>query len=341
MLTNYYFLPTMVGSLPHKDVKKAFKVVKDTLKEAPAFPQLPNRDPKEGMILQTAIGLPGLKVQDGKCILDIESADMNELQDFITRIKNDDPSKSAIPEDAAAGLYEMIRNGTDNPLFIKGQLCGPITLAANIYDPEGNNLLGDPEILTLITKHVRLKAMWMDQLLRNYGQQTLICFDEPSFTEIEKVEYGLSYDHVISILRDVFSAVSGNSAFHCCADINWPVVMEAAPNIISFDAVKYGQRMFLTPLAVSTYLELGGSIAWGIVPTGESQLNSLTVPQLAFQYNALMLEMINHGIDSKELYSNSLITPECGLACLDEATAEKALQITVELSNTLRSLLEE
>ena len=182
--------------------------------------------------------------------------------------------------------------------------------------------------------------MWMDQLLRDHGQHTLICFDEPSFPETEKIEYGLSYDDVISILRDVFSAVSGNSAFHCCNDINWPLVMEAAPSIISFDAVKYGHRMYLTPLAVSTYLEQGGSIAWGIVPTGESQLNSLTVPQLAFQFHTLMLEMINHGIDNKELYSNSLITPACGLACLDEATAERALQVTAELSIKLRSQFE-
>jgi len=42
------------------------------------------------------------------------------------------------------------------------------------------------------------------------------------------------------------------------------------------------------------------------------------------------------GVDEEHMYSNSFITPACGLAGLDEQDAEKALALTKEVADAVR-----
>jgi hypothetical protein len=61
---------TGIGSLPHDDPVVAAEVVLRCLPELPAIPQLPGRDPREGMLAQWLVALPEVAVAaDGSLAL--------------------------------------------------------------------------------------------------------------------------------------------------------------------------------------------------------------------------------------------------------------------------------
>ena len=55
-------LPTMIGSMPHRDPDRACADVTRYLKDIPAWPQLPERSFLENMYVQYSEGFPGIVV---------------------------------------------------------------------------------------------------------------------------------------------------------------------------------------------------------------------------------------------------------------------------------------
>src|SRR5262245_30224241 len=110
-------IATGVGSLPHTDPAAAAQLVLRCLPELPAAPQLPARDPREGMIAQWAVALPEVRVAaDGTLEVDGTS--------------NDDPV-CVFDERAHAGLLGFLDaiDALDRaPARVKVQLTGPLTL---------------------------------------------------------------------------------------------------------------------------------------------------------------------------------------------------------------------
>ncbi len=336
MLRNYNMLPLMVGSLPYTDPDKACEKVKQYFDKTPCWPQLPVKDSREGMIQQVVNGLPGISLVDGKYIMDIESADMDEFEAFVTRAMTEDYSQSGLADYEASGLYAMLDTEWDEPVLVKGQLCGPVTLALSIFDKSGKPVIYDDTVTDLITKHIKLKAMWLENELKKISPNTLICFDEPSLTAYGSGFFSCSPERLTSLISEVETCVQGLSAVHSCGETFWPIVTNTSVDIISLDAIDYGQRLNLYANELADFYTRGGSIAWGIVPTAAEKIQTTTAQQLTFLLKCIFDRLMFHGIDETHMYANSFITPACGLAGLDEEDAEKALSLTKEVAASLR-----
>ena len=57
---------TMIGSVPHQDIESAIELLKRFPLDIPAWPQLPKRSFKEGMMPQYSEGFPGIKIDEDK-----------------------------------------------------------------------------------------------------------------------------------------------------------------------------------------------------------------------------------------------------------------------------------
>ena len=116
-------LATGIGSLPHTDPVEAAAVVLRLLPDLPAAPQLPERDPREGMIAQWLGALPEITVApDGTCTL---------------LGRSDAAPECRFDPVAHAGLLAFLDavaavalGGGACPPRIKVQLTGPLTLAS-------------------------------------------------------------------------------------------------------------------------------------------------------------------------------------------------------------------
>ena len=62
--TDFFCLPTIIGSMPHRDAETAYAQITHYLKDIPVWPQLPKRSPLENMYIQYSEGFPGIVIED-------------------------------------------------------------------------------------------------------------------------------------------------------------------------------------------------------------------------------------------------------------------------------------
>ncbi|MBT7591111.1 MAG: hypothetical protein HN561_08580 [Candidatus Scalindua sp.] len=113
------------------------------------------------------------------------------------------------------------------------------------------------------------------------------------------------------------------------------MLMETGVDIINFDAFGYMDSMLMYRNEVRSFLERGGIIAWGIVPTTDS-IKDITIGDLMDKMTSAVDRLVDSGIDQKLIITNSLITPSCGTGTMPLEDAKKAMTLTHELTVKLK-----
>lgn len=89
--------------------------------------------------------------------------------------------------------------------------------------------------------------------------------------------------------------------------------------------------------SIKSFLEQGGEIAWGVIPTLHPDvLENANLHTMLSVFEKAVKYLTEKGIDEKIIIANSLITPSCGAGALSEDLAEKAMDLTKQLSDTLK-----
>ena len=136
-------------------------------------------------------------------------------------------------------------------------------------------------------------------------------------------------------MEEVFAGIEGLKGVHCCGNTDWSLLLSTSADILSLDAYEYAEALSLYPDQVSTFLERGGIIAWGIVPAS-AQAWEETVESLVKRFQDALGLLVAKGLHEDDLLSASLITPSCGCGSLEEDTAEQVLKLTGKVSAALR-----
>ena len=97
-------------------------------------------------------------------------------------------------------------------------------------------------------------------------------------------------------------------------------------------AYNFTKEFLLYAADIKNYLERGGTIAWGIVPSSDA-VRKETKTGLAEKFISAMKLLTDKGIAKDGI--SSMITPSCGLGTLDEALAAKIMETTKTLSECL------
>ncbi|MCK7469495.1 MAG: hypothetical protein MZU95_00855 [Desulfomicrobium escambiense] len=66
---------------------------------------------------------------------------------------------------------------------------------------------------------------------------------------------------------DAVHLEGGLAGVHVCANTDWTLVLDSAADILSFDAYAYFDQFVIYREAIRRFLDRGGLIAWGLVPT--------------------------------------------------------------------------
>jgi methionine synthase II (cobalamin-independent) len=335
--TDFFCLPTSIGSMPHRDTEAAHSQITRYLKDIPAWPQLPKRSPLENMVLQYSEGFPGVVIEDGNLRIE-RSQDMDKsLEKLYAAYLAEDASQYPMSPDYAAGLYRFLSASDISPRAVKGQISGPVTWGLMVTDENRRAIIYDEVLGDAVPRFLRLKAAWQESKLKEVCKDTIIFVDEPYLASFGSVSMTLSRENVINLLEEVFGGISGLKGIHCCGNTDWSVVLDTSVNILSFDAYGFAQSLSLYPEAVKSFLDRKGAIAWGIVPNQEEALNKESVASLKDRLEEAMAPFTRKGVRFQQLLEQSLLTPSCGLASLasEEVTA-RVLEMLVELSESLR-----
>jgi methionine synthase II (cobalamin-independent) len=344
-------LPVLIGSLPLADHQEACKLVLDYTPEIPLWIQLPVHK-AEGMVAQFMPGLPGLCSQKDSFYVDTDKdefdADLLQFfEDYMSVLDGNTDlldSRFVLKADTANGFFvfiEKLRNIDIPPVAVKGQITGPFTFGTGVPDQNKRAIFYDEQLREAAVKHLAMKARWQVRQLSQFERPVIIFIDEPALAGFGSSEFiSISRDEIAPCLEEVIEAVhleGGLAGVHVCANTDWSLILKSSADIVSFDAYSFFDRFILYADDLKAFLEMGGKIAWGMVPTLEpDRLDRETTDSLVQQWRAKARQVEKLGFDSDKVLSQSLITPSCGAGSLSPDRALKALTLTREVSQRIR-----
>jgi methionine synthase II (cobalamin-independent) len=322
------------GSLPHVDPDAACQVVLDTL-AIPTWPQLPKRSFLENMYVQFSEGFPGVAVADEQLYINRDDDLDAGLERLYVAYLTDDLEYAAISPHYAAGLHRFLALNLHRVPAVKGQVTGPLSWSLMVVDEKRVPIIDDDVLTEAISKHLRLKAAWMERELRKLSPQTIILLDEPYLGSLDSDSMSLSRAQATLLLQEVFAGIEGLKGIHCCGSPDWSMILSANGDIVSLDAYDHPGGLAEHVEAVDTFLKRGGMIAWGIVPADDRALQE-NVESLVDRFHAAIETLVVRGLHQDDLLAAALVMPSCGLGSLPLVTAERVLALTRDLSNALR-----
>ena len=330
-------LPTLIGSMPHTDPQAACEAINHYLKDIPAWPQLPRRSFLENMYVQFSQGFPGVVVEENRIYID-RSRDLDKpLEELYAAYLENNIDKYPVSPDYAAGLHRFLALKNLSPLAVKGQVTGPVTWGLTVTDENKRAIIYDDVLGDAVAKLLRLKTSWQEKKLSQISKNTIIFVDEPYMAAFGSVGVQLSKERIISLLEEVLAGISRLKGVHCCGNTDWSVLLGTSVDIISTDTYNYAQSLSLYPDEVKKFLDRGGTIAWGIIPNDEQSVAKESVASLNDRLEEAMAPFTRKGIRFKQLITQGLLTPSCGLGSIaTEEAARRVLELLAELSIRIR-----
>jgi hypothetical protein len=339
---DFHFVATGIGSVPFLDVAGTCRHILETCPEMPYWPQFVRRTHLEEMIIQFSEGLPLLMVE-GNTLVFSEGQMEKELVPFYERYLAEDIESFAISREYAPGLYTLTSLMQEQPQqsgpYVKGQTVGPVTLAASVKDREGRSLFYYPDLADACTKSLAIRGLWQVRELSKTGKRPVLFLDEPYLTGFGSAFTPVQRDEVLRLLGEVFDYLRQRSGallgIHCCGNTEWPMIIEAGPDIVSFDAFSYMDHFLLFSETLSRFIRDGGTVAWGMVPTF-GYTGTETVEAMLAKLREGFRQLLRCGLDPEEIARRSILTPACGTGTMDPDAASKVQAMLSVLSGKCR-----
>lgn len=339
-------LATAIGSLPHHDPEVACRIILDSVPEIPFWPQLPAADFREGMEIQYVEGLPGTVLDEaGKRMHFDTGRDLtSELETFYENYMAENLEHFKISPPFSRGLYAMekaLSAGRPSAFrLFKSQVTGPITMGLGRTDENKRSIYYNEVMRDVVVKGMEMKARWLLERFRPLGVPQLCFIDEPILSAFGSSTYvSVQRSDVVRHLQEVVAAVhkgGGLAGVHCCGNTEWTILIDAGVDIISFDAFEFGETIAYYPGPMKDFLERGGVLAWGVVPTS-AKIDAETVETLLDRLRAAIDNLAGKGIAKSRIEEKCLITPSCGTGSLAVRHAEKVFALLGDVSRRFRT----
>jgi methionine synthase II (cobalamin-independent) len=342
---------TLVGSLPHEDRQRALDLVFEQMVEIPVWPQLVPFSPEQ-MMVQFNEGLPGLVLRDNRTLFvtsdpGFEQELLEFYEEYLAAANGDlplDESRFCLGEDTGRTFFAFLDRLDQqqlSPAAVKGQITGPFTLAAGLKDQKDRLALYDSRLRDVIVKNLALKAQWQVEHLSRFSLPVIIFIDEPALAGFGSSAFiSVSAEDITTMLDEVVSHIhkaGGLAGTHVCANTDWSLFFNGSLDVINFDAYGYFERFALYRQDLVSFIERGGLVAWGIVPTLDvDNLKQENPESLVSRWRQQVERLVDNDLSLQTIFRQAIITPTCGCGTLPEALAERVISITREISEQIR-----
>jgi hypothetical protein len=139
-------------------------------------------------------------------------------------------------------------------------------------------------------------------------------------------------------LDEFFSMITSPKGIHLCGNPDWDFLLGLNMDILSLDIHSNAEIFGLSTGSIKKFLDRGGILVWGIVPTGFETFSEENIALLTFRLETIWKALDKKGIPMDQIMKQGLISPAtCCLVNEDgHNTVEKAFRATKELSGNLR-----
>ena len=174
--------------------------------------------------------------------------------------------------------------------------------------------------------------------LKALNPNAFMFIDEPGLQFLFSALSGYDSTAARDDMEEFLAAVQRPRGVHLCGNPDWDFLLNLDMDILSMDVYLNAEIFATYAGSIKRFLDRGGVIAWGIVPTNFEPFEVETIDTLTDQLEKVWSILEQKGIDKEHLLSQSLISPAtCCLVNPDgEKTVEKAFGVVQDLSRRLR-----
>jgi hypothetical protein len=331
--------PLLLGGLPHRSAAQAMELSRRYAGDLLAWPQLPQRSFREQTFVQGAAGFPGLVIDAERSHVHVDRKLAEQAVDSLgLAYLEDRTAHAALAADDAAGFEELLRQGdmARGARAVKGQLMGPISLAAQLTDERDSPLIYDEMLFEALAQHLGLRMQWQEARLRGVNATTIMCLDEPFLDSIGLPFLPLDWERAREQLALALRGVRGCRAIFAGGAVNWAEVIKAPIDMIIADVFEHGQSLVDAAPALAELLDRGGCVGLGVVPNDEDALGRTSAAALADLVGLLVAGLESAGLAAEQVMRQAIISSVGTLSRLPVPTAERAVQLVAEVSSLLR-----
>jgi len=328
-------LTTAMAVMPHKNVARALEIALSV--DIPFWPQLPLFNYYEDMYVQASEHFPGI-------LLDMEKRTLRfSIENFIAELDQamahfDEPEYFDISDTYSVVYHRFLQLDLSDRPAIRGQLEGPISFGFKVVDENDRPILFDdtvrPFMLEFMAKRVNTQLMCLKKL----NPHAFMYVDEPGLQFLFSALAGYSDLAAKVDMETFFSMIERPRGVHLCGNPDWDFLLGLDIDILSLDVFSNGEVFASYAPSIQKFLDRGGVLSWGIVPTNVEPFEKESIVSLQKRLEGIWMELYKKGIDRELLLSRSLLSPAtCCLINPDgEKTVEAAFRMIRQMSEQFR-----
>jgi hypothetical protein len=328
-------LTTAMAVMPHKDVERALATALSL--DIPFWPQLPHYSYYEDMYVQASEGFPGI-------LLDLEKRTLKfSMEKFMAELEGamahfDDPAYFDVSETYSVVYHRFLALDLAERPAIRGQMEGPVSFGFNVADQDGRPILFDDTVRPFMLEFMARRVNAQLARLKEKNPNAFMFVDEPGLQFLFSAMAGYGDQAARKDMEAFFGMIERPRGVHLCGSPDWDFLLSQDLDVLSMDIYTNAQVFASYGRAIRRFLDRGGVLVWGIVPTNFEPFQNEDLSSLETRLETVWETLERGGIERDFLFSRSLLSPAtCCLVNPDgEKTVEAAFQTIKRLSGRLR-----
>ena len=331
--------PLLYGALPHTTLDAAMAVLQRFPMPYVVWPQLPQRSFRERSVVQAACGFPGVVIDEQQRRVFVQravsAAGMPQLAlDFLQRRD----ARAVMTPAEAAGLFAVLPflQTQASHVGCKGQLLGPISLAAQLTDEAQNPLISESVLFEGLVQHLCQRVRWQAELLQRAQRDVILCIDEPFLDVIASPFLSIDRDELWTGWARVLDAIPVRRGLAIGGDMPLAPLCELPISLLMVNSADYAHRIVEAAPAIDAFMQRGGMLGCGCVPLQSDRPRADVARQTIL---TLVDDLHRAGIAHTLLRDHIVVMPVSSLGQTSVEIAEEVIAVTCDVAKDITQAL--
>jgi hypothetical protein len=315
-------LTTAMAILPHDQAEPALELALSL--DIPFWPQLPHLNFYEDMYVQAGEHFPGIVLfPETESIRFDTNKFYEELDQMLAHW--DDLDYFDISPGYSAVYHRFLEMDLSGYPAIRGQLEGPVSFGLKILDENDRPLIFNDDVRGFMIDFMARRVQSQLVRLKEKHPRAFMFIDEPGMQFIFSSISGYTDIRAKEDLDRFFAQIERPRGIHLCGNPDWEFLLNRDLDILSMDIYTNREVFQAYAPSIRRFLDKGGVLSWGLVPTGCDAFSGETTEGLMVFLEDLWAFLSQAGIDRDQLLAQSLITP--ATCCLINPDREKTVTL--------------
>jgi hypothetical protein len=213
-----------------------------------------------------------------------------------------------------------------------------VSFGFNVVDGEGRPILFDDTVRDFLLEFMAKRANAQLTRLKKRNANAFMFIDEPGLQFLFSGMSGYGETTARGDMENFFGMIERPRGVHLCGNPDWDFLLNLDLDVLSLDVYTNGEVFSAYGSSIRRFLDRGGFLVWGIVPTNMEPFGSEDIETLEARIETIWDALAGDGLDRELLFSRSMLSPAtCCLVNPDgEKTVDLAFRRVAELSSRLR-----